>query len=95
MNAAHLLVGTLVAQPGGDRGGGLNFNVEGLVQAGIQYLVPLILLAAGIGIMLMNRQGNYQGVFSRVGIIFVGLIVIAAGTALYSFAEGLTDLMFT
>ena len=74
-----------LAQPGG--GGGMTFDSSGIVNWIVKNILPIIIVLCGVGIAFANKKGNYSEVGSRVGILFIGLIVVAGGIVWYAVAN--------
>ncbi|GAB6901934.1 hypothetical protein JCM9957A_50240 [Kineosporia succinea] len=74
---------------------GPSFNSNGLVEWGVQNIIPLVLLVIGIGIIASARKGAMKDNANTVTNVIIGLCVIAGAAVLYGFAGQLTDLMFS
>lgn len=68
-------------------------NTDGIVEAGVRLIVPILCLVIGIGIIASSRKGRVSDAASTMTLVLIGLVVIAAGPILYSFADELTGII--
>jgi hypothetical protein len=73
---------------------GPSLNSNGVVEWGIKNILPLILLMIGIGIIASARKGRISDNANTLTNVVLGMGVIAGAAVLYTFASGLTDLVF-
>ncbi len=73
---------------------GPSLNSNGVVEWGIKNILPLILLMIGIGIIASARKGRISDNANTLTNVVLGMGVIAGAAVLYTFASGLTNLVF-
>jgi hypothetical protein len=73
---------------------GPSLNSNGVVEWGIKNIIPLVLLMIGIGIIASARKGRISDNANTLTNVVLGMGVIAGAAVLYTFASGLTDLVF-
>jgi hypothetical protein len=73
---------------------GPTLNSTGLVEWVVRAIIPLVLLAIGIGIIASARRGKLSDNANTLTNVFIGLSVIAGAGLLFGFAQQITDLMF-
>lgn len=71
------------------------FNSSGLVEWVVRAIIPLLLLAVGLGIIASARKGKLSDNANTVTNVLIGLSVIAGAGLLFGFAQQITDLMFS
>lgn len=76
-------------------GGEPTFNSSGLVEWVVRAIIPLLLLAVGLGIIASARKGKLSDNANTVTNVLIGLSVIAGAGLLFGFAQQITDLMFS
>ena len=74
---------------------GPTLNSTGLVEWVVRAIIPLVLLAIGIGIIASARRGKLSDNANTLTNVFIGLSVIAGAGLLFGFAQQITDLMFS
>jgi hypothetical protein len=70
------------------------FNSDGLVEWGVQHIIPIVLLIVGIGIIASARKGQMSQNALTVTNIMLGCIVIAGAAFFYGFADSIAGFMF-
>ena len=70
------------------------FNSQGIVQWGVQNIVPLILLVVGIGIIASARKGRMSENALTITNIMLGCVVIAGAGLFYAFADTIATFVF-
>lgn len=70
-------------------------NSSGLVEWVVRAIIPLVLLAVGLGIIAAARRGKLSDNANTLTNVFIGLSVIAGAGLMFGFAQQITDLMFT
>lgn len=70
-------------------------NSSGLVEWVVRAIIPLVLLAVGLGIIASARRGKLSDNANTLTNVFIGLSVIAGAGLMFGFAQQITDLMFT
>jgi hypothetical protein len=70
------------------------FNSDGLVEWGVQHIIPIVLLIVGIGIIASARKGQMSQNALTVTNILLGCIVIAGAAFFYGFADSIAGFMF-
>jgi hypothetical protein len=73
---------------------GPQLNTNGVVEWGVQNIIPLVLLVIGIGIIASARKGRISENANTVTNIVLGAGVIASAALIYGFAGQLTNLVF-
>lgn len=71
------------------------FNSSGIVEWVVRAIIPLLLLAVGLGIIASARKGRLSDNANTVTNVLIGLSVIAGAGLLFGFAQQITDLMFS
>lgn len=74
---------------------GPTLNSTGLVEWVVRAIIPLVLLAIGIGIIASARRGKLSDNANTLTNVFIGLSVIAGAGLMFGFAQQITDLMFS
>lgn len=64
-----------------------DINTTGLVTWMVKTIVPLICLFIGIGIMASSKKGRVSEGLTTVGVLLLGLVVIAGGGLFFAFAD--------
>jgi predicted MFS family arabinose efflux permease len=75
-------------------GNGPVLNSNGVVEWGVKNIIPLVLLAIGIGIIASARKGRISDNANTVTNVVLGMVVISGAALLYTFAGELTNLVF-
>lgn len=73
----------------------VDFDTQGITVWAIEKIVPLICLFIGLGIAFGAKKGRYSEGLSTVGVLLLGLIVVALGAVFYTFAEQIAGLAFS
>lgn len=71
------------------------FNSSGVVEWVVRAIIPLVLLAVGLGIIASARKGKLSDNANTLTNVLIGLSVIAGAGLLFGFAQQITDLMFS
>ena len=74
---------------------GPTLNSSGVVEWVVRAIIPLILLAVGLGIIASSRRGKLSDNANTLTNVFIGLTVIAGAGLMFGFAQEITDLMFS
>jgi hypothetical protein len=74
---------------------GPTLNSTGVVEWVVRAIIPLVLLAIGIGIIASARRGKLSDNANTLTNVFIGLSVIAGAGLMFGFAQQITDLMFS
>ena len=82
------------ATPGAAGSGSGNLNTNGVVQWGVQNIIPLLLLVIGINIIAGARKGRLSENAATLTNVIIGAAVIAGAALIYGFAGKLTLLIF-
>jgi hypothetical protein len=72
---------------------GPQLNTNGVVEWGVQNIIPLLLLIIGIGIIASARKGKISDNANTLTNVLLGCGVIAGAAVLYGFAGQLTNLV--
>jgi hypothetical protein len=68
-------------------------NTDGIVNEAVRLIVPILCLLIGIGIIASSRKGRISDAASTMTLVIIGLVIIAAGPILYSFADEISSLI--
>ncbi|RHW25846.1 hypothetical protein D0Z08_17575 [Nocardioides immobilis] len=70
------------------------FNSDGIVEWGVQNIIPIVLLVVGVGIIASARKGQMSQNALTVTNILLGCVVIAGAALFYGFAGDIADFVF-
>jgi hypothetical protein len=71
-----------------------NINSDGIVQWGVQNIVPILLLIVGIGIIASARKGRMSENAMTITNVMLGCAVIAGAALFYGFADNIANFVF-
>ena len=71
-----------------------NINSDGIVQWGVQNIVPILLLVVGIGIIASARKGRMSENAMTITNVMLGCAVIAGAALFYGFADNIANFVF-
>jgi hypothetical protein len=71
-----------------------NINSDGIVQWGVQNIVPILLLVVGIGIIASARKGRMSENAMTITNVMLGCAVIAGAALFYGFADNIATFVF-
>lgn len=71
-----------------------NINSDGIVEWGVQNIIPIVLLFIGIGIIASARKGQMSQNAMTVTNVLLGCIVIAGAALFYGFADNIASFVF-
>ncbi|MGH3357020.1 MAG: hypothetical protein ACRDOJ_14070 [Nocardioidaceae bacterium] len=71
-----------------------NINSDGIVQWGVQNIIPILLLIVGIGIIASARKGRMSENAMTITNVMLGCVVIAGAAFFYGFADNIANFIF-
>lgn len=69
-------------------------NPGGITEWVLANLVPVILLFIGLGILFVAKKGKYSDVLGTLGIVIIGLVVIAGAAGIRAMADDIANTAF-
>lgn len=72
----------------------LALDSEGITAWVMKNIIPLILLFIGLGIMFAAKKGRWSDTMSTVGIVLIGLVIIAGAAGLRGLGDEIANQMF-
>ncbi|WP_148573454.1 hypothetical protein [Nocardioides caldifontis] len=75
-------------------GTGPDINSDGIVEWGVQNLVPIILLVVGLAIIAGARKGQMSQNALTLTNVLLGCVVIAGAAMFYGFGDDIASFVF-
>jgi len=70
------------------------FNSDGIVQWGVQNIIPIVMLFIGIGIIASARKGQMSQNAMTITNVMLGCVLIAGAALFYGFADSIATFVF-
>ena len=70
------------------------FNSDGIVQWGVQNIIPIVMLFIGIGIIASARKGQMSQNALTITNVMLGCVVIAGAGLFFGFADNIASFIF-
>jgi hypothetical protein len=70
------------------------FNSDGIVQWGVQNIIPIVMLFIGIGIIASARKGQMSQNAMTITNVMLGCVLIAGAALFYGFAGNIATFVF-
>lgn len=71
-----------------------DINTDGIVEWGVQNIIPILLLIVGIGIIASARKGRMSENAMTITNVMLGCVVIAGAAFFYGFADNIAGFIF-
>jgi cytochrome c-type biogenesis protein CcmH/NrfF len=71
-----------------------NINTDGIVEWGVQNIIPILLLIVGVGIIASARKGRMSENAMTITNVMLGCVVIAGAAFFYGFADNIANFIF-
>ena len=71
-----------------------DINTDGIVEWGVQNIIPILLLIVGVGIIASARKGRMSENAMTITNVMLGCVVIAGAALFYGFADNIADFVF-
>ena len=70
------------------------FNSDGIVQWGVQNIIPIVMLFIGIGIIAGARKGQMSQNAMTITNVMLGCMLIGGAALFYGFADNIATFVF-
>jgi hypothetical protein len=71
-----------------------DINTDGIVEWGVQNIIPILLLIVGVGIIASARKGRMSENAMTITNVMLGCVVIAGAAFFYGFADNIANFVF-